>query len=189
MTIGPAQSPVTEETMVRGEVVLSEGRGRIDFARPVEMRLRGVAAMLGGVALFGGIVGLLVRRPSLFEFPDAALFFAFALALTLGAMCLSFALNGGEWVISFEAATGTVRKELRTFGNLAVVDGFVFEDLSGLCAVRDRDRDGDGEEAYRLFLIEAENGRPLHIGDFADEAAMRRAAKAINAVHPGLRVG
>lgn len=172
--------------MARGDVVLSEGRGRVDIARPVEDHLRGIAAAIGGVAVFTGIVGLMVWRPSIIEFPDAAMFFLFALALTVGAIFLSFALYGGEWIVSFEAATGTVRKELHTFGNLAVIDGFVFDDLSGLCAVRDRDGD---EATYRLFMVEAENGRPLHIGDFGDEAAMRQAAKAINAVHPGLRVG
>ncbi len=173
--------------MARGEVVLSEGQGRVDIARPVEERLRGLAAAIGGVAVFAGIVGLMIWRPSVVGFPDAAMFFVFALALTVGVVCLSFALYGGEWVVSFEAASGTVRQELRTFGNLAVVDGFVFEELGGLCAVRDGEDGGDG--SYRLFMVEAENGRPLQLGDFPDEAAMRRAAKAINTVHPGLRVG
>ncbi|MDK9696282.1 MAG: hypothetical protein OEL76_07820 [Siculibacillus sp.] len=173
-----------EAEMARGETVLSEGRGRVDIARPVEERQRGIAAAVGGVVVFLGIVGMLTWRPSIVGFPDAALFFVLAASLTIGAVLLTFALYGGEWIVSFEAASGTVRQELRTFGNLTVIDGFVFEDLSGLCAVRDADADG-----YRLFMVEAENGRPLHIGDFSDEAAMRRAARAINTVHPGLKVG
>lgn len=173
--------------MAKSETVLSEGYGRVDITRPVEERLRGLTAAIGGVLVFLGIVGIMAWRPSIIGFPDAALFFVCAFALTLGAVLVSFALWGGEWIVSFEAASGTVRQELRAFGNFAVIDGFVFEDLSGLCAVRD----GEGAEAggYRLYMVEAENGRPLHIGDFADEAAMRRAARAINAVHPGLKVG
>lgn len=169
------------------EAVLSEGRGRLDISRPVEARLRRLAGVIGTAALAAGIVGLVVWRPSVLGFPDAALFFVCAAAATAGLVCLSFALWGGEWVTSFEAATGTVRQELHTFGNLAVVDGFVFEELSGLCAVRDSNE--DGRDAYRLFMVEAENGRPLHLGDFEDETAMRRAARAIRAIHPGLRVG
>mgnify|MGYP001767166521 CR=1 FL=1 len=172
--------------MARGEVVLSEARGRVDIARPVEERLRGVAGAAGCVLFFVGLVGLGIWRPSILGFPDAALFFLCALTLTIGAAGLAFAIFGGEWIVSFEAASGTVQQELRTFGNLAVVDGFVFEDLSGLCAVRDAEDEGGG---YRLFMVEAANGRPLPIGEFSDEAGMRRAAMAINTVHPGLRVG
>jgi len=173
--------------MAEDGVVLTQMHGRVDIARPVEERLRRLAAVVGTAAVVAGISGFVGWRPSIVGFPDAALFFVCAAAMTAGTLCLSFALWGGEWVVSFEAATGTVRQELRTFGNLAVVDGFVFEDLSGLCAVRDR-TDG-GDESYRLFMVEAENGRPLHLGDFGDEAAMRRAAVAINTVHPGLKVG
>jgi len=173
--------------MAQGGVVLSQAQGRVDVARPVEERLRGLAAAVGGSTVFLGGAGLMIGRPSVVGFPDAALFFLCALLLTVGAVCLSFAVFGGEWIVSFESASGTVRRELHTFGNLAVVDGFSFEDLSGLCAVCDRSDDGDG--SWRLFMVEAENGRPLHLGDFADEAAMRRAARTIATVHPGLRVG
>ena len=173
--------------MAQGEVVLTEARGRVDIARPVETRMRRIAGVVGAAALVAGVAGFVAWRPSVIGFPDAALFFVCAASLTAGAICLSFAAWGGEWVVSFEAASGTVRQELRTFGNLAVVDGFVFEDLGGLCAVRDRTEAGD--EAYRLFMVEADNGRPLHLGDFGDEATMRRAAQAINTVHPGLKVG
>ena len=173
--------------MARDEVVLRQERGRVDIGRPVEQRLRRFAGVVGAVAVFAGAAGLVVWRPSVLGFPDAALFFACAVALTAGMACLGFALWGGEWIVSFEAASGTVRRELRTFGNLAVIDGFAFEELSGLCAVRDRS--DDDEAGYRLFMVEAENGRPLLLGDFSDEGEMRRAAQAINAVHPGLRVG
>lgn len=173
--------------MVEDEVVLTQSRGRVAIARPVETRLRNVAAVAGAAAVTASILGFVVWRPAVTGFPDAALFFICAAAATAGMIFLSFALWGGEWVVSFEAASGTVRQELRTFGNLAVVDGFVFEELSGLCAVRDLSDSGD--ESYRLFMLEAENGRPLHLGDFGDEATMRAAAQAINTVHPGLRVG
>ena len=173
--------------MAREEVVLKQERGRVDISRPVEERLRRVAGVVGAAAVFAGAAGLVAWRPSVLGFPDAALFFVCALALTAGSVCLCFALWGGEWIVSFEAASGTVRQELKTFGNLAVIDGFAFEELSGLCAVRDRSDGDDG--GYRLFMVEAENGRPLLLGDFADEGEMRRAAKAINTVHPGLRVG
>ncbi len=168
-------------------VVLRQERGRVDVSRPVELRLRRFAGVVGAIAVFAGAAGLVAWRPSVLDLPDAALFFVCAVALTAGTVCLCFAAWGGEWIVSFEAATGTVRQELRTFGNLAMIDGFAFEELSGLCAVRDR---GDsGGEGYRLFVVEAENGRPLLLGDFVDEDAMRRAAQAINTVHPGLRVG
>lgn len=173
--------------MAEDGCVLRTDRGRVDIHRPVEERMRRVAGVVGGVAVVAGLGGFFAWRPSILGFPDAGLFLVCAMALTAGTICLCFALWGGEWVVSFEAAGGTVRQELRTFGNLAVIDGFVFEDLSGLCAVRDRSDDGD--DSYRLFMVEAENGRPLHLGDFGDEAAMRRAAQAINTVHPGLKVG
>ena len=175
--------------MTKDGVSLSEEQGRVDIAHPVEMRLRRLVGGGGAAAIVAALGGWAMWRPSVFESGDAMLLFGLAATATIGAALLSFALYGGEWVISFEAATGTVRRELRTFGNLAMIDGFVFEDLSGLCAVRDRDRDGDGEEAYRLFMIEAENGRPLHLGDFTDEGEMRAAARAINSIHRGLRVG
>lgn len=165
-------------------VVRTERRGSVDISRPVEDRLRRIAAAVGAAAVVTGIAGLVVWRPSVLGFPDAGIFFVCAVAVTAGLLCLSFALYGGEWVVCFESSTGTVREELRTFGNFAAVHNFLFEDLSGLRAVRD-----DGEQAYRLFMVEAENGRPLHLADFADEDTMRLAARAITAVHPGLRVG
>jgi hypothetical protein len=168
-------------------VVLSERRGGVDISRPVDEHLRHLAAGVGAVAVVVGLTALVVWRPSVIGFPDAALFLLCALAITAGTFCLSFALWGGEWVVSFEAATGTVRQELHTFGNLAVVNGFRFEDLEGLRAVRDRADNGD--PAYRLYMVEAENGRPLHVADFPDEDAMRRAARAIAGVHRGLRIG
>lgn len=173
--------------MVRDEVGSARSRGSVDIVQPVEERLRRIAAAVGGGAVVGAVAGFAIWRPSVLGFPDAGLFLLCTAAATIGIVCLCFAVWGGEWVVTFEAASGTVRRELRTFGNLAVVDGFVFEDLSGLCAVRDR-TDG-GDDSYRLFMVESGTGRPLHLGDFADETAMRRAAQEINAVHPGLRVG
>ena len=170
--------------MTNDEVVLSQRRGRVDISRPVDERLRRVAGIVGAVAVAVGFLGLIELRPSILEPREAIVFFACAVAITAGLICLSFALWGGEWVVSFEAATGTVREELRAFGNLAVVHGFQFEDLGGLRAIPSPDGGG-----YRLFMLEAENGRPFVLGDFADETAMACAARAITAVHPGLRVG
>ena len=171
--------------MASERAALSEARGRVDIARPVEERSRGIAGALGCVAIFAGLVGATIWRPSVLGFPDSMLFFVCAATVTIGVAALAFALFGGEWVVSFETASGTVRRELRTFGNFAVVDGFVFEELGGLCAVRDDEGDG----SYRLFMVEAENGRPVALGDFGDEMEMRRAVKAIATVHPGTRVG
>lgn len=173
--------------MSREAVVLTERTGSVDIVRPVEDRLRRLGGGLGAVSLVAGLAGFLIWRPSVVGFPDAALFFLASVAMTFGLACLAFATWGGEWVITFEGRTATIRQELRTFGNLAVVDGFGYDDLGELCAVCDRDP--EGRPAFRLFMVETENGRPLHIADFADEGSMRAAAKAIAGVHPSLRAG
>lgn len=173
--------------MARVPIVRARGPCAVDAARRFDGPRRFEAAVVGGVAVAGGLAGILARRPSVFAPADAALLFLSAAAVTAGLVCLAFALWGRDWVAAVQHAPGMVRGELRSLGDRAVVDGFVFEDLSGLCAVHDRDF--DGRDAWRLSMLQTADGRPLHVGDFADEATMRDAARAVARIHPDLRVG
>ena len=171
--------------MASDDVVVTTAEDEVEIGRPVETALRLGAGAIALVALGMAAATAAVARPSLIGFADAGLVFACAAATTGGLVCLAFALWGGRWVVVFEAKTGSVRRELRAFGNLVILDGFAFDDLGGLCAVRDDDATG----AWHLYLVEIGDGRPLHLADFGDERAMRTAAGAIAGIHPGLRFG
>ncbi len=173
--------------MENGRTTITRGRGTIDFASPIDGAWRGAVGALGGALLTAAAAVVAMARPGLDLFPDAFVWFGSGLALALGAGGVSAALSGIERVVSFEVATASVIEELRTRFGAGVRRRLAYADCGTLGALREDL--GAGRSLWHLFLIDGRDGSAMEIGDFDDEAAMRRGAAAIAAVRPDIVLG
>lgn len=166
---------------------ITQDRGTVGFAQPVDGAWRGAVGTLGGALLTAAVSIVVLARPGLELFPDAFVWFGCGLSIVLGTVGVTAALSGIERVVSFHGATASVVEELRTRFGTGVRRRLAYEDCGTLGALRE-DLVGGGS-LWHLFLIDARDGSAMEIGAFGSEDAMRRSAAAIASVRPDIALG
>lgn len=147
---------------------ITRGDDVIDVETTVDERLRRGLVALGIVAIAAAIGSILVARPGLAAWPDAAIWLGCGLAIALGGA--SLAIGGGEMRrrVRFDGRARRLHAEIVTrFGALAL-EQLRLDDCERFGGTR------AASGSWDLFVVDGRDGSRIRVAGFESETAKRR---------------